>query len=118
MHDGTVIDARIATADLTLVQDLAEANSTLLARLYRQVHDGGQPDIDLVHELDEVFFVDGKLRPLTRLLLKNAIEAIGHSMYRMIDPFVDDTHNREVLANLEERRSIFLEKLSRELYDG
>lgn len=118
MHDGTIIDARIAVADLALLCGFSDANSHLLARLYRQTQDDAQTDVDLARELDEVFFVKGKLRPLTRLLLKNAIESTGNASCRLINPFVDNAHNREVLAKVEKHRSVFLEKLSRELHDG
>lgn len=114
LHDGTQIDARIATTDFALLKDLAECNEGLLEKLHAQAQDGVPADPALVKSLGEVFYASGKLRPMTRLLLKNSIEA-KDGKYKIVDPFKQNEANRLVLETIKENKPIFLERLARDI---
>ena len=116
MRDGSLIDARVATADLAVLTDLASCNVGLLAKLHTAAQDETQADPALADSLGEVFYAGGKLRPLTRLLLRNAIEPTDDGQYRIVDPFEKNEANRIVLETINENEPIFLERLAREIH--
>lgn len=115
LHDGTLVDARIATADLAVLKDLAECNEGLLEKLHAQAQDGALGDPMLAKDLGDVFYAGGRLRPLTRLLLKNSIQA-KDGTYQIVDPFEQTEANRVVLETINENKPIFLERLAREVH--